>query len=64
MRYGISFRRKKATSVTARLTHPPQKKVFDAKLVGDGSGKLELRDKAQADAVLEALKAPPIPSPT
>jgi len=47
---------KESWSVTARLTHPPQKKVFDAKLVGDGKGKLELGDKAQADAVLEALE--------
>ena len=43
-------------SITARLTHPPQKKVFEAKLIGDAKGKLELKEKAQADTVLEALK--------
>ncbi|MFZ5973963.1 MAG: type I DNA topoisomerase [Bacillota bacterium] len=43
-------------SITARLAHETAKKEFEAKLVGNEKGKLEIRDREQADAVLSGLK--------
>jgi len=43
-------------SITARLAHETAKREFEAKLAGDEKGKLEIKDKEQADAVLLGLQ--------
>ncbi len=52
----IDFIPKESWIVTANLKHDSVKSVFEAKLVGDAKGKIELDNKEQTDAVLIKLE--------
>lgn len=51
-----SFKPEEYWSVDAKFTDPPSRKVFEAQFVSLDGKKTELKDKADADAVLDRVK--------